>query len=59
MNSCLNCNHIVKENDKYCRNCGIEIKNGGHYVAISVFTFLAILGLILLVILFVASYLNY
>lgn len=59
MKICYNCKGINRDNDKFCRNCGILMKRSVYYVVINIFTVLAILVLIFVVILFVASYFAY
>lgn len=59
MKKCVNCKMDNRDNDTYCRNCGISIKSNKHYVLMNVFTVLAFIILIFVIILFVASYYVY
>lgn len=59
MDNCFNCNHSVNKNDKYCRNCGAEIKSDFYYITINVLTIIVFIIIILLIIMFAASYLSY
>lgn len=56
MKNCLNCQSIVKEGDIYCRHCGCLLKDDKHYVLTNVLVVFAIIGIILLIFLFIASY---
>lgn len=57
MKKCANCNGAIREEDIYCRNCGLSIKSNFYYVFIDILITLAIIALILMIALFVASYL--
>lgn len=59
MKTCYNCKGINRENDTFCRNCGSLLRNNTYYVLINVGTVIAILALIFVIILFVASYYAY
>lgn len=57
MKNCVNCNAIIREEDRYCRNCGIKIPSKIYVIGcnlFSIFLSLTIFGFIILVI---ASYL--
>lgn len=56
MKTCVNCKGINKDSDTFCRNCGIKLHNGIYYALINISTILVILGIIFMIILFVASY---
>jgi len=56
MKKCKNCNALIRENDKYCRNCGILIQNDFNIIINNIFTGLILIGNIFLIILFIASY---
>lgn len=56
MKKCLNCNNIIRENDKYCRTCGIKIQNNSWGLIINIALFIMSIAITLLVILFVLSY---
>lgn len=57
MRNCLNCKGINKDTDKYCRNCGVKLHNNIYYVLINITTFLIVLGIIIMILLFIASFL--
>ena len=57
MKKCNNCKGAIRDEDIYCRNCGLSIKGSGYYVFLNVLIILASIALILILILFVASYL--
>ena len=59
MKTCYNCKGINRENDIFCRNCGSLLRSNTYYVLINVGTVMAILALIFVIILFVASYYAY
>lgn len=59
MKKCLNCHNTIKEEDKYCRYCGIRIENNNHYILMNVLKVFVIIGWILLILLFVASFIVY
>ena len=59
MKTCYNCKGTNRENDKYCRNCGLLLRSNIYYILINIGTIVAILILILIFILFVASYYAY
>ena len=56
MKICINCKSYVKDKDKYCRNCGCLIQSNVNYIFINIMNLILIVGIILLVLLFVASY---
>ncbi len=56
MKKCLNCQSDVREEDTYCRNCGIKLEDNRHFVLINVLTFFVIIGIVLLILLFITSY---
>lgn len=57
MKKCNNCKGAIREDDIYCRNCGLAIKSNTYYVFLSILIALASLWLISIIILFIASYL--
>ncbi len=59
MKKCLNCHNMVKEEDNFCRHCGIKIQGNNHYILINVLKVFVIIGWILLILLFVASFIVY
>ena len=59
MKKCINCNNLNKDNDKYCRSCGLKIKSNSHYILINILTFLSVLLLLFVIILFVILYTMY
>lgn len=56
MKKCLNCQKEIKDNDKYCRNCGCLIEKNSHYILVNILTILVTVAIIILIILFIASY---
>jgi len=57
MKKCKNCGCLTREKDKYCRNCGIVILSDINILINNIFTGLIIIGIIFMIILFIASYL--
>ena len=57
MKKCKNCGSLTRENDKYCRNCGIVILSDMDILINNIFTGLILIGIIFLIILVIASYL--
>ena len=57
MKTCINCKNKVKDNDKYCSNCGCLIQSNINYIFINIINFVLIIGIVLLIALFIASYL--
>ncbi len=57
MKICPNCKGAIREEDIYCRNCGLSIKSNGYYVFLNILIILASLALVFIVALFIASYL--
>lgn len=56
MKKCLNCQSINKNIDTFCRNCGVKLHTSAYYVLINIATIITIIGIFLMIILFVASY---
>ena len=56
MFKCLNCNKVCKDTDKYCRNCGVTLKRKSYYILTNIFSFILLIGLIIMIVLFIASY---
>ena len=56
MKECMNCKHMNKEKDVFCRNCGFVIKNDKHYVILNIVTILAFILLVFEIILLVVSF---
>ena len=57
MKKCPNCTNDTRDTDIYCRSCGIKIEKNSYYVLINIFIYFALIGLVLIVALFVASFL--
>ena len=57
MKKCINCNGYVKDDDKYCHNCGIMIINSKKYIFIDILNIIFIIGIIFMILLFISSYL--
>lgn len=56
MKKCINCKKDNRDNDTYCRNCGVIIKSNSYYVMINVLTVFAFIFLIIVIGLFIALY---
>ena len=56
MTKCKNCNAIIRDDDQYCRNCGILIQSKFYTILCNLFTIFMIIGIIFFVLLFIASY---
>ena len=56
MKRCKNCNALIRDNDRYCRNCGICIPNNFVILLLNLFTVIMVIGIIFLILLFIASY---
>ena len=56
MKICPNCKGAIREEDIYCRNCGLTIKSNGYYVFLNILIILAIIALIFVIMLFITSY---
>ena len=56
MKKCYNCKAINRNTDKYCRNCGYIMKSNIYYILINIGTIIAFIGIIFIIILFIASY---
>lgn len=57
MKKCENCKNMNKINDKYCRNCGTSMHYSSYYILINIANIMLVLGLIIMSLLFIASYL--
>ncbi len=57
MKKCLNCEKMVREQDKYCRNCGCLLQSNENYILTNIMISLVVIGIIVLIVLFIASYL--
>ena len=56
MKTCINCKEKIKDKDKYCRHCGCLIQSNANYIFINIVSFILIIGIILLILLVIASY---
>lgn len=56
MKKCKNCNALIREKDKYCRNCGNIVLSDIQIIITDIFTWLILIGIVFLIILFIASY---
>lgn len=52
---CFNCKAVNRENDKFCRNCGFLMRTNTYYILINIATSVAIIALIFVIVLFIAS----
>lgn len=59
MKECLNCKENNRIDDKYCRNCGYMLHKNSFYVFINIVNILLIIGIIFMVLLYIASYIVY
>lgn len=59
MKKCYNCKKINRDTDKYCRNCGYIIKSNTYYILVNIGTIFAVLILVFVIVLFIASYYVY
>lgn len=59
MKRCFNCKGINRDTDTYCRNCGYVMKSNTYYIIVNIFTILAFIGLLFVILLFIASYYTY
>ena len=57
MKKCLNCKRDVRDTDTYCRNCGCSLQSNKNYIITNVIVAFIVIGMILMVALFIASYL--
>lgn len=57
MKKCLNCKRDVRDTDTYCRNCGCSLQSNKNYIITNVIVTFIVIGMILMVTLFIASYL--
>lgn len=48
MKKCLNCQNPLKENDHYCRKCGIKVQKNNYYILINVLIILSLVSIIIL-----------
>ena len=56
MKKCINCKNQTRENDIYCRNCGNIINKNYYYVLVNVVIILSSLGLGLMIIVSILSF---
>ena len=56
MKKCDNCNAIIRDNDKYCRNCGILLPSKLNKLIYNLFLIIIILNIIFVISLFLVSY---
>jgi len=59
MKECMNCKAKNRDTDIYCRNCGCVMKKNSYYVFINMGIAFLVIGIIALIILFIASYMVY
>jgi predicted amidophosphoribosyltransferase len=59
MKYCFNCDAEIRPKDKYCRNCGAIIKSDAYYVIINIATIIVTIFIVLMIIMFIASYFSY
>lgn len=56
MKRCNNCNAVIRDEDKYCRNCGIYISGEVYSIMYNIFSILIVAGIVFFILLFIASY---
>ena len=56
MKKCINCKGFVRDTDKYCRHCGTMIISNKTYIFINIISILLIIGIVFMILLFIASY---
>lgn len=56
MKKCVNCKKNIRDDDVYCRNCGLLLRSNKYYILIDVVTIIISVFIIFLIALFVASY---
>lgn len=56
MRKCMNCKLDTRDDDIYCRNCGVRVTNNLYYVFTNIVIFIIIALIIILIAIFVASY---
>ena len=57
MKKCINCKRYVRDDDKYCRQCGTMIISNKSYIIINIVSIILIIGIIFMILLFISSYL--
>ena len=57
MKECINCKKVVRDSDKYCRNCGIRVLAPYQSTLINIIKVLLIIILITMIAMFIISYL--
>lgn len=57
MRECNNCKKIVRDSDRYCRNCGTRILKSYQQILINIVKVLLIIILVIMVLMFIISYL--
>lgn len=56
MKECLNCHKVVRNSDKYCRNCGNKILKPYQIVLTNIAKILLIIIFIIMISMFIVSY---
>lgn len=57
MQKCKNCNSLIRDNDKYCRNCGIKISSKAYVIICNIYSILLAIAIIGFAILVIVSFL--
>ena len=57
MKECINCKKVVRDSDKYCRNCGIRVLKTYQNILINITKVLLIIILIKMIVMYVKSFL--
>lgn len=56
MRECNNCRKVIRNGDKYCRNCGIRILKPYQSVLINIVKIVLIVTLVIMIAMFIVSY---
>lgn len=56
MGECNNCRKVIRDGDKYCRNCGIRVLKPYQSVLINIIKVLLILIIVIMIVMFIVSY---
>ena len=56
MKTCSNCYKVIRNNDKYCRNCGMKILKPYQIVLINIIKVILTIMFIMMIITFIVSY---
>ena len=57
MKKCVNCNNELQSEDIYCRHCGCKVMKNSYYLICNIIIVILTITIILLIALFIASFL--